>query len=92
MSRWLRPSAYPVSVLLLLLALAATVFAWVTLDLARVAIANFELLRSHGLLAVMHGGLWQTAEVAAKGAVSLALYLLFKACEREVIHRWTGRD
>jgi hypothetical protein len=92
MHRRLRPSGWPVIVLFLLIALSAMLFALLTVDLAHLAFANIGLLRRYGLMAVMDGGLWQTAEVVAKGIAALALYLLFKGCEREIIRRWDGPD
>ncbi len=91
--RWLRPTPYNTLVLLVFLAILSVVFAWVTFDLVRLAMANSEFLRREGLMtAIMYGGHWQTLEVAAKGVVALVCYLGFKGIERELMTRWVGKD
>jgi hypothetical protein len=90
--RWLRPAAYPTPVLLLFLAILSVALAWVTFDLARLAMANVDFLRREGLMAIAYGGLWQTLGIAAKGVLALFLYLGFKGTEREIVTRWVGGD
>lgn len=91
MSRWLSPSRYSSAALFVILGIFAVVFAWNTFDLARLAMANARFLGEYGLLAIRDGGLWQLAEIAVRGVVSLAAYLGIKVCESELVHRWLGK-
>lgn len=89
--RWLRPGPWPTVVLVLFLAVFSVGLAWATLDLFRLAMANADFLQRDGLMAIMHGGLVQTAQVAARGAAALLFYLAFKTTEHELVARWAGR-
>lgn len=89
--RWLRPGPWPTAVPPVFLGLAAAGLAWTTFDLFRLAMANADFPWRDGLVAVMHGGLWQTAVIIAKGASALFACLAFKGIERELGARWTGR-
>ena len=88
MPRWLMLSEYHWAVLLVLLGASAALVAWISFGLINLAMANFDFLTRHGLLAVREGGLRQLLEIGGKAAVALAAYLLFKAIETELIHRW----
>jgi hypothetical protein len=88
MKAWLSPARYHALVLFVMMGLFAAILAWNTFDLAHVAIANARLIGNFGLMALMDGGLLQLFEIAVRGAVSLAAYLGFKACEVELVHRW----
>lgn len=81
-------SEYHWAVLLLLLGTCATVVAWISFGLINLAMANFDFLTRYGVMAVREGGLLQLLEIGAKACVVLAAYLLFKAVETELIHRW----
>jgi hypothetical protein len=92
MRRWLRLSAYHWTVLFLLLGVCATLVAWISFGLINLAMANYAFLTQHGLLALREGGLVQMLEIGGKGLVVLACYLVFKATETELIHRWRNDD
>lgn len=89
---WTRPRAWSTVVLFLVLSVVSVVFAWLTVDLLRLSMANFDFLRRYGLLAVMEGGLLQMALIALKGFGALLAYLAFRVVEIEILRRWTGRD
>lgn len=71
----------------LLLVLGFIVFGGVTLDLAKVLLANLGFLGRHGLDAVLDSGLWQLAGLLLQAALGLGGYLLFKLCEHALVHR-----
>jgi hypothetical protein len=88
MRRWLLLSEYHWAVLLVLLGLCATLVAWISFGLINLAMSNFDFLTRYGLLALREGGFLQLLGIGAKASVVLAAYLLFKAIETELIHRW----
>ncbi len=92
MRRWLYPSSYHWLTLMLAMALAATVLAWLSFGLVNLALANASFLARHGLLAIREGGLWQTVEIGGRAVLAMLSYLVFKAVETELIHRWRGLD
>lgn len=88
--RWLEIHAYHSLFLFVAMGVCAAAFAWSSYNLANLAIANFRFLRDYGWFAIMEGGLRQLLEIAAYGVLSLAFYLGFKACEHELVHRWSN--
>lgn len=92
MRRWLFLSSYHWAALMIILALSATVLAWMSFGLINLAMANAEFLRRHGLMAVREGGLWQAAAIGARALLALLTYLVFKAVETELIQRWRSKD
>jgi hypothetical protein len=90
MRRWLLLSEYHWAVLLVLLGVCATVVAWVSIDLVRLAMANFDFLTRFGVLAIREGGLLQLLGIGARAFLVLVVYLGFKAIETELIYRWRG--
>jgi hypothetical protein len=62
-----------------------------TLNLFLLLQANAALLFEHGWLAVMEGGLRQLTELLVTGYVSMAAYVVFKACEHRLTH-WLVDD
>lgn len=94
MPRWLRLSTYHWTALLFLLAASAALVAWISFGLINLAMSNVGFLSRHGLLALREGGLLQLIGIGARSAIVLAAYLLFKAIETELIHRWreAGKD
>lgn len=94
MPRWLCLSSYHWTVLLLVLAASATLVAWISFGLINLAMSNVGFLSRHGFLALREGGLLQLIGIGARAAVVLLAYLLFKAVETELIHRWRaeGKD
>jgi hypothetical protein len=81
-------SRYPAVVLFLLLAISAIGFAWNTFGLITLAMANASFLLEHRLMAIVEGGLVQTAGLAARGLAALVFYLGFKGFEAELVARW----
>jgi hypothetical protein len=92
MRRWLRLSDYHWAALLLILALSATLVAWVSFGLINIAMANYGFVSRHGLMGLREGGFLQIIEITAKAALVLGAYLVFKATETELIHRWRNAD
>jgi hypothetical protein len=89
--RWTTPRPYPTPVLLLMFGLVAVLLAWLSLGLLDIAMSNLGFLQRHGAAAVAAGGLVQTAEIVAKSAAVLLLYLGFRGIEVELVARWVGR-
>ena len=56
-----------------------------TFNLFFVLKANINLLVEHGWIAVMDGGLQQLAELLLTGYASIAAYVVFKACEYQLV-------
>ena len=88
MPKWLMLSTYHWAVLLGLLGASAGLVAWISFGLINLAMANFDFLTRFGLLALREGGLLQLLGIGVKAGVALAAYLVFKAIETELIHRW----
>jgi hypothetical protein len=62
-----------------------------TLNLFSLLAANLQLLRDHGLMALMDGALQQLVELVAQGLVSCIAYIVFKTCEHR-LSAWLGGD
>ena len=60
-----------------------------TLNLFFVVRANSAFLIENGWMAVMDGGLRQSAELLLSAAVSMLACLVFKTCEHRLVH-WLG--
>ena len=60
--------------------LATGVFALCSLHLGEMFVANLELIRVYGSMAVVDGGLVQFVELAFWGYLALACYFVFKGC------------
>ncbi len=88
MKRLVRISGYPGILVFLLAGLAAAIFAYSTFNLLSISMANLSFLREHGWVAITSGGLVQLLGILANGAVALACWLVFKACENELIERY----
>jgi len=73
----------------LVLGLSFFAFGAGSLNLFYVFSANTVLLRDNGWQAVMDGGLQQLLEVLATGYLSLAAYVVFKACEHHLVQTLT---
>jgi hypothetical protein len=91
-SKWLNFSSYPAVIVFIVMGAFATLFAWSSYNLFHLAMANAAFLRTYGLMAVMEGGLLQLLGIVLQGALSLACYLGFKACEVELVSRWRNRN
>ncbi len=57
-----------------------------TLNIVYLLRANTDLLWTHGWQAVMDGGLQQLAELLLTGYLSMAAYIVFKACEYRLVN------
>jgi len=69
------------------LGLAFFVFGSGSLNLFFLLKANADLIAMHGWQAVMDGALQQTFELLVTGYVSVAAYVVFKACEHALVHQ-----
>jgi hypothetical protein len=83
-------SRYHAVLLFLMLAVCAIGFAWNTFGLITLAMANASFLVEHRVMAIVEGGLVQTAVLAARGLAALVFYLGFKGIEAELVARWRG--
>ncbi|MCU0829403.1 MAG: hypothetical protein MUE52_18950 [Tabrizicola sp.] len=88
MRRWLLVTEYHWAALLIILGLSAGAVAWLSFGLINLAMANYGFVSRHGWLALREGGLLQIVDIGARAVAVLAAYLLFKAVETELIHRW----
>jgi hypothetical protein len=62
------------------------VFGAGTLNLVHLVKANTDLLWTYGWQAVMDGGAQQLLELLVTGYLSMAAYIVFKACEYRLVH------
>jgi hypothetical protein len=92
MSDWLRPKAYHWLVLLVMMGICSVGLAWLSFGLFKIAMANFNLISEHGLVALMDGGLVQLAMIGVESIFALLFYLGFKGIEHELLIRWNGRS
>jgi len=72
------------------LGLAFFVFGSGSLNLFFLLKANGELLVEHGWQAAMDGAAQQLVELLITGYVSMAAYVVFKACEHALVHDLIG--
>ncbi len=79
---------WPAVIVFGLAGLSTVGFAFVTVNLFAQTMANVAFIERHGFEALRLGALRQLAELAAWGALALAAYLAFKACEVELIYRY----
>jgi hypothetical protein len=88
--RWLILQRWHILTLFAGLSVSAVLFAWTTFNLFSVAVANFRLISQFGAMALFDGGFQQFVEICFDALVSLALFLMFKGCETEIVSRWRG--
>jgi hypothetical protein len=67
--------------------LAFLLFGAGTVNLFIVLKANLELIAEHGMQALADGAARQFGELMVTAVLSMAAYLLFKACEHELVGR-----
>ncbi len=60
-----------------------------TLNLGFVLKANLDLIAQHGWMALMDGAAQQLLEIIVTGYLSMAAYVIFKACEYRLVHGLT---
>ncbi len=90
----LRIKTYPVVVVLLIAGALIVIFAYATLNLFQMSMANLRFLTEFGWTAVMQGGLTQLVQIILGGTIALLSYVGFKICETELVqryHRWQNR-
>ncbi len=86
---------WPTLAVFFLAGCAAACFAFVTVNLFSQAMAGLAFIRKFGWEAIRHGALWQIAELAFWGALSLSCWLVFKICEHILEDRyiaWARRN
>ncbi|MBF9032520.1 hypothetical protein HKCCE3408_19145 [Rhodobacterales bacterium HKCCE3408] len=79
---------WPAILILALAGGAATAFAFVTANLFTQAMANVGFIRQHGYMAIEEGALIQLSLLGFWGLLALIAYLVFKACEVELMFRY----
>ena len=75
----------------IVLGLSFLAFGVGTLNLGLLLMANVRLLANHGWQAIGDGGLVQLLELAGTGYLSVAAYVILKACEHRLSH-WLGHE
>ena len=73
----------------MLMGLSFFAFGALSLNLIYVLKSNIELFLDYGTMAIEDGALRQVLELLGYGYLSLAFYLLFKACEHILVSRLT---
>ena len=84
----LRLNRYPVVAVLLIAAALTVIFAYATLNLFQMSMANIRFLREYGWVAVEAGALLQLLQIVIAGAVAMLSYIGFKICESELVRRY----
>ncbi len=79
---------YPAVVVLLFAGILTVVFAYSTLNLFQMSMANFRFLREFGWTAIMEGRLIQFLQIVLCAVVAMLSYIGFKICETELVHRY----
>jgi hypothetical protein len=69
------------------LVLSFLVFGAGTYNLFLLLKANLALIAEHGMQALADGAAQQFLELMFTAALSMAAYVLFKACEHRLVHR-----
>jgi ribose 1,5-bisphosphokinase PhnN len=72
-----------------LMGLSFLAFGILSLNLIYLIKANIELFLDYGTMVIADGALRQLLELLVYGYLSLAFYLLFKACEHILVIRLT---
>lgn len=86
---------YPVVLILAVAGLVAVIFALLSVDLVRLAVANLDYLRRTGIAGIVDGGFLQAIGLASRGTGVLLCYFTFRLCEMELSRRyrdWTERQ
>lgn len=73
---------------LVIAGILTVIFAYATLNLFQMSMANIGFIREYGWIAVMEGALWQLAQIILSAAVALLSYVGFKICESELVRRY----
>ena len=67
--------------------LSFIVFGLFSLKLVEETLANFNLIRQYGWLALSEGAFWQLLSLISQAVLAVFSYLVFKACESALVHR-----
>ncbi|SFS19815.1 hypothetical protein [Yoonia litorea] len=86
----LRLNRYPVVLVLMIAGLFAIVFAYATVNLFQMSMANTRFLREYGWEAVQEGAILQLLQIIASGTVAMVSYIGFKICESELVRRYNN--
>lgn len=93
MKRWFRKTVLKRrATTFVVMGVAFVLFGVGTLNLFMLLKSNFDLLTDYGWQALMDGGLAQLAELVVTGYLSLAAYVVFKACEHALVHHLTDDE
>ena len=71
----------------MVMVLAFLLFGAGTVNLFFVLKANLDLIAEHGMQALADGAAQQFVELLITAALSMAAYVVFKACEHKLVHR-----
>ena len=74
----------------LVMGLAFFLFGILSLNLIYLFKVNIDLFWEHGIMVIADGALRQLLELIGYGYLSLAFFLLFKACEHALVDRLTA--
>lgn len=75
---------------LIIAGLFAVIFAYATVNLFQVSMANIRFLREFGWIAVQEGALIQLLQIIGSGGVAMLAYIGFKICESELVRRYNN--
>ena len=70
------------------------IFAYATLNLFQMSMANVRFLQEFGWTAIMEGGLVQLVRIIMSAIIAMLSYIAFKICETELVqryHKWQNR-
>lgn len=90
----LNVTRWPALAVIVLAGLSAVAFAFISVNLFALAMANLGFIQRHGAVALREGALVQLLQLAGTGVLALTCYLAFKICEAELVFRyfrWAGR-
>ena len=89
----LNVTRWPALAVIVLAGLSAVAFAFISVNLFALAMANLGFIQRHGAVALREGALVQLLQLAGTGVLALTCYLAFKICEAELVFRyfrWRG--
>ena len=89
--RWVEFLFWHPKVTFLLMGAFFLMFGFTSVNLFVVLKANVELFLEYGAMVIEDGALQQFVEVIGSSYLSIVFYVLFKACERILIERLTGK-
>ena len=76
----------------LVMGLAFFIFGAGTYNIFMLFTANIGLIAHHGWMALMDGAARQFVELIVTGYLSMAAYVVFKACEHRLAHDLAGAE